>query len=338
MSAFNLLANAIKVHECLEASVPGRELSKSKIAERIKRLSGEELSIKQVGTCISFLEASGFPTTYDEEEHRWFYEWNDRYPRTLIEKVLPRLQSLPHQEFGVLLMLRHGLEQLRETNLFESVRNVFDSLNGNQFCLIQSQLDDMISYRRRSVEPVDENCFQDMASAVYERQQVEFFYQKIGDSTEIHRKVNPHHLTCYEGIWYVLAWDLDRGAMRTFALTRMREIRRTSVGFETLPREVILKQLDNAFGLIGSGDGVKITVRVRFDAWSAMLVRERRWHESLEITTLEDGGLEVEMKLGSLFEVEQWVLGWGEHARVLEPQELIDRVVSRTRACLAQYP
>ena len=32
--------------------------------------------------------------------------------------------------------------------------------------------------------------------------------------------------------------------------------------------------------------------------------------------------LELSMELGSLEEIERWVLSWGEHARVVEPEEL----------------
>ena len=37
------------------------------------------------------------------------------------------------------------------------------------------------------------------------------------------RHLHPHHLACIENVWYVLAHDVERRAMRTFLLTRLSE-------------------------------------------------------------------------------------------------------------------
>ena len=43
-------------------------------------------------------------------------------------------------------------------------------------------------------------------------------------------------------------------------------------------------------------------------------------------TTLADGELELSVELGSLEEIERWLLSWGDHAAVLEPAELKRRI------------
>jgi len=61
---------------------------------------------------------------------------------------------------------------------------------------------------------------------------------------------------------------------------------------------------------------------LRFDAFAARLVTERQWHPSQKIKHLVDGEIELTMTLGSLEEIERWVLSWGEHVQVLEPAAL----------------
>jgi proteasome accessory factor B len=44
---------------------------------------------------------------------------------------------------------------------------------------------------------------------------------------------------------------------------------------------------------------------------------------------LRGGEIELEMTLGALEEIERWILSWGEHAKVLEPKNLVDSVRQR---------
>jgi predicted DNA-binding transcriptional regulator YafY len=50
------------------------------------------------------------------------------------------------------------------------------------------------------------------------------------------RRAEPHHLVTRGGRWYLVAWDLDRAAWRTFRADRMRV--RTPTGPRFTPREV----------------------------------------------------------------------------------------------------
>jgi proteasome accessory factor B len=65
---------------------------------------------------------------------------------------------------------------------------------------------------------------------------------------------------------------------------------------------------------------------ILFSAGVADRVREREWHESQEMRELSGGRLELRLRLGALAEVEQWVLGWGAAAEVLEPRALREKI------------
>ena len=49
---------------------------------------------------------------------------------------------------------------------------------------------------------------------------------------------------------------------------------------------------------------------------------------------LKGGGVELQMKLSSLAEIERWVLSWGGDAKVIRPKELIDAVRRSARQIL----
>ncbi len=92
------------------------------------------------------------------------------------------------------------------------------------------------------------------------------------------------------------------------------------------------KRLRDSFG-VQSGQG-SFEVVIQFDERVADYIREKKWHESQVLRELEDGGLELRMKLSSLAEVERWVLGWAGHARVLQPPALVESVAQAARQIL----
>ncbi len=63
----------------------------------------------------------------------------------------------------------------------------------------------------------------------------------------------------------------------------------------------------------------------------------RTWHRTQRSTPLADGGTRVEFDVTSLREVVAWVLGWGEAAHVVGPQELRERVVASLNGALRGY-
>ena len=86
----------------------------------------------------------------------------------------------------------------------------------------------------------------------------------------------------------------------------------------------IAKHLGDSFGVFKGK--ARHRVRIHFDAFAARLVSERQWQPSQKMQPLPGGELELNMELGSLEEIERWVLNWGEHATVLEPADLKRRI------------
>ena len=80
----------------------------------------------------------------------------------------------------------------------------------------------------------------------------------------------------------------------------------------------------NALGVVPGTENHH--VRIRFSATAADRVRERVWHESQSVQELSGGAIELSLRLGTLTEVERWVLGWGELAEVLAPASLRARL------------
>jgi proteasome accessory factor B len=335
MSSYAMLANALKVHDLIFNYRRGK-LTKPDIANKL------EISEKQITKAIEFLKVMGYPAQYDEANERWHYDWSPEQPLTILsdltDKLLPRLKEFPESEFAILLMLQHGLQMLKGTRLYGEAKQFVDLLNDNRLSVLRAQVSGMFTYQTRPAQLIDSECFADVVSSIYERQQIRFMYQKPEDREPAARTVDPHHLIYSDEIWHVMGWDQMRNEVRTFSLTRMQGVQRTGAQFEPMPKAVFDEQLEHAFKMIGKGGKQPPhKVRLRFDAYASAMVREKRWHISQEITSFPDGGSEVSFEIASLTEMERWVMSWCNHCEVLEPPELVERVRQSAIAILAKY-
>ncbi len=77
-------------------------------------------------------------------------------------------------------------------------------------------------------------------------------------------------------------------------------------------------------------------VKIRFDAFGARLVSERQWHKSQKVRTVGEG-VELTMRVGIAPDLESWILGWGDHAEVIEPLDLRQRISAIAQRIAATY-
>ena len=146
--------------------------------------------------------------------------------------------------------------------------------------------------------------------------------------------VDPYRLVFHQGGLYVLGLSHRAQALRLFAAERIVAIDVSDQRFEIPPDLKLEASYAHLFGLI---DEPAQTVRIRFSAEVAYLIRERRWHPSQKHTVQKDGSIVVTLSSGGMDELATWILSWGPEAVVLEPPVLVELVRSRLTQALRQY-
>jgi predicted DNA-binding transcriptional regulator YafY len=239
-------------------------------------------------------------------------------------------------ELLALLVARKALEQYRGTPFHRQLEVSFEKLAaGLKDRISFSPADELqsVSFRNLGLGRADLAVFNTLSGAVLRQHEVEFEYRKPGEKQTARRRVHPYHLALRENLWYLIAFDPERNALRTFALPR---ISRAAARKETFTRPADFspeKFFASALGVL-SGTG-NFRVVIRFGPAVADRVREREWHESQELQDLPDGRLQLTLHLGALPEIESWVLTWGAAAEVVEPTVLRERLRA-TAATLAR--
>src|SRR3954452_9312490 len=143
------------------------------------------------------------------------------------------------------------------------------------------------------------------------------------------RKVDPYHLLYQGGQFYLLGHSHERDALRVFRLSRIRG----KVAYATKAEHDFKRPVDfdprpyanRADWQIGDTVGTaEIAVSERI-AWQV----ERHFGRFGTVELCDDGGIVLRTEYANARQLVAWVLGLGEHARVLAPAELVDEAPRR---------
>ena len=167
--------------------------------------------------------------------------------------------------------------------------------------------------------------------AIIERQTVRFIYharQSSSQSEAQMRTADPYALISVSQTWYLSAYCHLRQAVRFFRLERMEAL-------EVLP-QTFTRVAEIARQTPRRSEAGNLLVRVLFDLQVTRWVREQR---SFFTVSEEEtpAGLLVTLKVRQVEDILQWLLGWGSHVRVLEPDTLRTRLACEAEVMLRNF-
>jgi proteasome accessory factor B len=144
----------------------------------------------------------------------------------------------------------------------------------------------------------------------------------------------PYALLWIERAWYTVGHHEGRGEVRTLRLSRFSQIKPTDHPY-AIPENF---RVDDYFGRAWRMiKGPRHEVTIRFDADFAETIADTHWHSTQETEWQDDGSLLFKVTVDGLDEIVWWVLGMGPHCRVIEPQELADRVKQLAADVVTRY-
>ncbi|MGJ8639931.1 MAG: helix-turn-helix transcriptional regulator [Opitutaceae bacterium] len=313
------LARMLRIHEEIKENRLPNATTLSKLLET---------STKTINRDITYMrDQLGLPVEWDAPSNGYHYTSHvDGFPTVQVSEG----------ELFALLVAQKALEPYKGTPFQEPLESALQKLSDglkDKIFISLDRLDTPVSFKSAGISNADIETFQMVTRAVAQEQELHFEYKKLGASRHQKRRTHPIHLCCVENQWYAVCWDLNREALRTFALVRMRKLMFPGKRFKRPQDFDIQQHLKDAFGVF-VGD-TKYTVRVEFDEWAAQLIQEKDWHPAQEIRELEDGRIELRIELADLFEIERWILSWGSHAKVLGPAKLKNSIRKQAEAILA---
>ncbi|HEU0024439.1 MAG TPA: WYL domain-containing protein [Thermoleophilaceae bacterium] len=158
-------------------------------------------------------------------------------------------------------------------------------------------------------------------TAIFRRKTILFDYYTIGRDAQEKRKVDPYHLLFRGGQFYLIGYSHERDDVRVFRVSRIRG----KVGYSSKAEHDFNRPEDFDPRMYATrtdwqlGDPVgsaRIWLSNRID-WLAL----RHFGHAGEVTQ-EGDGVVFETEYAESRQLLSWVLGLGDQARILEPEEL----------------
>ena len=311
----------LRIHELLSG---GRYPNCSGLAREF------EVSAKTVQRDVDFMrDQLVLPIEYDRRRHGFAYSRPvGQFP----------LITVSEGELVALLVAQKAVEQYRGTSFEKPLQTAFQKLVSSltdEASISLHELSEAVSFHSAGIPNGQIKVFEVLTSAVMASQLVEFSYLSLRASKPELRRAAPYHLACINNQWYLIGDDQARGQLRTFALTRIESVRNLKIPFKRPADFSVSKMLSGSFAAFEADRTQR--VRIWFDAFAARLVSERQWHKSQQIRAIGEGAIELTMRVGVAPDLESWILGWGDHAEVIEPADLRKRISSTIQSMAARY-
>jgi predicted DNA-binding transcriptional regulator YafY len=123
--------------------------------------------------------------------------------------------------------------------------------------------------------------------------------------------------------------------VRSFKLERIDRVKVLSVQYRLPPDFSLADHLRDSWGIWSSDPPRDVVLRFRPPA--ARRVAESNWHPSQQLRHLEDGSVELTIRVRGTVEIMPWIQGWGPEVEVLAPAQLREAVASRAHETAARY-
>jgi len=235
--------------------------------------------------------------------------------------------SFALDEAIALYLARRLLEPLAGTPFWDAAQRAFKKIRATlgpqalKFCESFGQVfcQTMVgtSDYSKKAEIIDQ-----LVQGIEDRRAVFITYQSLGATEPTTYDIFPYGMVYHRGALYVVGWGRDQKEVRHWKVNRIEQAEVTEFPFERPEDFDLEKHLARSFGVYqGDGQG-EVHVKVRFAPRVARYVSESKWHESQKLTPQQDGSLVAEFDLGDTEEIKRWILSFGRHAEVLEPEEL----------------
>ncbi len=275
-----------------------------------------EVSRRTIARDIEFLKEKGAPLAYDGAANG--YRYTDR------SWQMPML-DLTEGELLQLLVAERMAAQYRGTPLAKTLASLFDKLAAalpDHVSVDPVFVGEVFSFHGQPAREMSEAVWKRLAGALRDCEVLRIRYANPASDTEAgYRDVEPVHLACIVGEWYLVAHCRKRDALRHFAVSRIVSAKATGEHFK--PRDFDpAEYFSNRFGRFVGRPGKVHNVAIRFSKSAAPWILERQWHPKQKIKRHRDGSLTLSFPAPALYEVKRWVLSWGAEADVVRPKEL----------------
>ena len=203
-------------------------------------------------------------------------------------------------------------------------------------------LSEVIQFEKRL--PAGTEYLSPLLRAIKERRQVKLHYYKFWDrsSQTQERTIQPYLLKEAQRRWYVLAWDVEKEALRVFGLDRIKRLDdERGVKFQHPVPKDVEHYFDDSFGAWVDNERTqaeevvlafrKLPTDTVFIPNPAKYLEAMPLHSSQEILKEEEEAIVLRLRIKITPDFIKELLSYGKQVEVLTPTHLQEELIAKQK-------
>ncbi len=171
--------------------------------------------------------------------------------------------------------------------------------------------------------------FGELFNAILYKKVLDIEYQSFRSTEPQIFTVSPYHLKQYNGRWFLLGQNLKYPTLTTLSLDRIESIHQTPHPYTPNTTYDFNEYFEDIIGITKPENGVMVAVVLWFSPSQTPYIRTKPLHGTQKLRANVDGSTTLTIEVIPNFELEQLILSFGENCKVLEPQDLQERIKGR---------
>ena len=295
-------------------------------------------------------------------KHRFIIEQLRRRPQKLIELNATWKDSEDNVEGGDLLQrtLQRDIQVIREvynieikcnrsTNEYEITKdndlyaqNLLEAFDVFRALQNYGNLSEVIQFEKQL--PAGTEYLSPLLRAIKEKRQVKLHYYKFWDrsSQTQERTIEPYLLKEAQRRWYLLAWDVEKEALRVFGLDRIKRLDdERGVKFQHPVPKGVEHYFDDSFGAWVDNERTqaeevvlafrKLPTDTLFIPNPAKYLEAMPLHSSQEILKEEEEAIVLRLRIKITPDFIKELLSYGKQVEVLTPAHLQEELTAKQK-------
>ncbi|MBN2080737.1 WYL domain-containing protein [bacterium] len=257
------------------------------------------------------------PLRYDYEKGGYCYSKKFK---------LPAIRTTEGELVSLLILdqLRRTYESTDLDPLIDQALKLLAESMEEQVTIDHDSLDQVLQVEIDPFPQINLQVFQDLLQAIRNNESIIIRYFSGQKAVVVEKPCDPYHLLNFKDNWYLVAFCHEKQDYRDFLCSRIMSVERTNTTF--LPDPDFSLEEHKKDSQLFAAEAPQVEIVAEFDKYAAHWIRLKKVHPSQQVVERSDGSLEVSFKVSSLENIVRWILSFGEHARILAPLELQERV------------
>jgi len=239
---------------------------------------------------------------------------------------LPEIRTTEGELVSLLILdqLRRIYENTDLDPLIDQALKLLADSMEEQVTIDHDSLDQVLQVEIDPFPQINLQVFQDLLQAIRNNESIIIRYFSGQKAVVVEKPCDPYHLLNFKDNWYLVAFCHEKQDYRDFLCSRIMSVERTNTTF--LPDPDFSLEEHKKESQLFAAEAPQVEIVAEFDKYAAHWIRLKKVHPSQQVVERSDGSLEVSFKVSSLENIVRWILSFGEHARILAPLELQERV------------